>query len=66
MVTRNGRRKGVLKAPEKISITVNNYVMTSSPVLKRVLSDTGRWQHLGLTERSVVCRYLEEQLRKKR
>ena len=62
----NGRRKGVLKAPEKISVTVSNYVMTSSPVLKRMLHDTGRWQQFDLTERGVVCRYLEEQLRKKR
>lgn len=58
----SGRRKGVLKAPEEITITVNHYTMTSSPVLKRLLHDTGRWKNSGIIERDAVCIYLRELL----
>lgn len=44
---------------ETITLTVNNYLMVSSPVLRRILPDKSRWYHLGLQERESVERYLK-------
>jgi hypothetical protein len=59
------RRKGVLKAPEKLSVTVNSYLMTTSPVLKKILPDTKRWKALHIVERDAVQHFLEERLHRK-
>lgn len=58
-------RKGVLEAPEKISVTVNSYLMTASPVLKKILPDTKRWKALHIVERDAVQHYLEGRLHRK-
>ena len=58
----NRRSQGVFQSPEKIRITVTNYAMTSSPVLKKLLNDPLRWNSLAVTEREVVAVFLRQRL----
>ena len=48
----------------KITLTVSSYLMTSSPVLKRIMKKSNHWRHLGIVEREAVQEFLEEEMKK--
>lgn len=56
-----GRRKGQVQAPEKITVTLSCYVMTSVPVLKRILHTPSRWKAVEMTEREALLRYFSRE-----
>ena len=61
---RRGKRKqpAFIAAPERISITVSDFTMTGSAVLRRIVSeDPRRWRKLDMVERDAVAKYLSMQ-----
>lgn len=57
----SGRRPGFFQAPPRITITVNSYLMVSSPVLRAIMHRKKHlWRHTELVEREVVEKYLQK------
>ena len=48
----------------RIQVAVSSYLMTSSPVLKKIMNTTSRWREVDIVERDAVQKFLEEGMEK--